>query len=88
MYKNIIFLIITTLFFGGCMNKRGISASYYNDCREYYDARGYYHTSCDENLVGFAELKEGAVDAYDATIDFITFAEEKKPEDPEHKIVW
>ncbi len=75
MYKNIIFLIISITLFSGCMNKRGISASYYNDCREYYDARGYYHKSCDENLVEFSDVKEGVAKAYDATVDFVTFSE-------------
>ena len=90
MYKNIIFLIITLILFSGCLNKRGISSSYYNDCREYYDARGYYHNDCDENLVEFSDLKKDATDAYDATADFITFSEEVEAEEkePEHKVVW
>ena len=80
MYKNIIFLIVPLLFFSACMNKRGISANYYNECKEYYDARGYYHKSCDENLVEFSDIKKGASDAYDATVDFITFSEEVEKE--------
>lgn len=87
MYKNIIFLIISIILFTGCVNKRGISSSYYNDCREYYDARGYYHKTCDENLVEFEDVKEGIADAYDATVDVITFSEEVE-EEPEHKVVW
>jgi len=87
MYKNIIFLIITLIFFSGCLNKRGISSTYYNDCAEYYDARGYYHKTCDENLVEFEDVKEGTKKAYDATVDYITFSEEVDKE-PEHKVVW
>ena len=87
MYKNIIFLIITLILFSGCLNKRGISSSYYNDCREYYDARGYYHKSCDENLVEFEDVAEGTASAYNATVDFITFSEEEEPEF-EEKVVW
>ncbi len=87
MYKNIIFLMITVTLFSGCLNKRGISSTYYNDCREYYDARGYYHKTCDENLVEFADVAEGIEDAYDATVDFVTFSEETEPEF-EEKIVW
>ena len=87
MYKNIIFLMITLIFFSGCLNKRGISSTYYNDCIEYYDARGYYHKSCDENLVEFEDIKEGTKKAYKATKDYITFSEELDKE-PEHKVVW
>lgn len=81
MYKNIIFLIISIIVFTGCMNKRGISTTYYNDCREYYDARGYYHKDCDENLIEFADVKE----AYEAAKKAITHTEHVKPE---HKVVW
>ena len=80
MYKNIILLMIPLIFFSACLNKRGISSSYYNDCREYYDARGYYHKDCDENLVEFDELKKD-------TVEFITFTQEKEPE-PKEKVVW
>ena len=85
MYKNIIFLIISIIVFTGCINKRGISATYYNDCREYYDARGYYHKDCDENLIEFADVKEGAVEAYESAKKVITHTEH---EEPVHKVVW
>jgi len=87
MYKNIIFLIVPLLFFSACMNKRGISANYYNECREYYDARGYYHKLCDKNLVEFKQMKEGISNIYDETADFITFSQEVDKE-PEPKLVW
>ena len=87
MYKNIIFLIVPLLFFSACMNKRGISANYYNECREYYDARGYYHKLCDKNLVEFTEMKKGISNIYDETADFITFSQEVEKE-PEPKLVW
>lgn len=48
------FILILT----GCVNKRGVSAKYYNDCREYYDMHGYYHKKCDENLIEYDEVKE------------------------------
>jgi hypothetical protein len=51
-------LILTTLMFSGCVNKRGISAKYYNDCNEYYDSKGYYHKDCDENLIEFEDVKK------------------------------
>lgn len=31
---------------------------YYNDCEEYYDAQGYYHQKCDQNLIDYKEIKE------------------------------
>lgn len=85
MYKRIIFLIISIIVFTGCMNKRGVSAKYYNECREYYDASGYYHKKCDENLVEFSELKEGSVKAYESAKAAITHEEYKEPV---HKVVW
>jgi len=85
MYKNIIFLIVPLLFFSACMNKRGISTRYYNDCREYYDARGYYHKTCDENLVEFEDVKEGTIDAYKSAKAAVTHTEHVEPE---HKVVW
>jgi len=80
MHKNIILLMIPLIFFSACVNKRGVSSSFYNDCREYYDARGYYHKDCDENLIDFDELKKD-------TVELITFTQEKEPEKKE-KIVW
>lgn len=44
-----IILIITALFFTACVNKHGISAKYYSDCKEYYDLQGYYHNECGED---------------------------------------
>jgi len=85
MYKNIIFLMITITLFSGCMNKRGISATYYNDCREYYDARGYYHKSCDENLVEFSDVKSATAKAYTSVKAAVTHTQEVEPE---HKLVW
>ena len=85
MYKNIIFLIVPLLFFSACMNKRGISATYYNDCREYYDARGYYHKSCDENLIEFSDVKSGTAKAYSSVKAAVTHTQEVEPE---HKLVW
>ena len=46
------------LLFSGCVNDRGISARYYNDCREYYDLQGYYHKDCDENIVDYQDAKD------------------------------
>jgi len=46
---KIYFLILLSLLLSGCMNKHGISAKYYSDCKEYYDLQGYYHKECGED---------------------------------------
>lgn len=59
MIKSSIFLLtLLALMLNGCVNKRGISAKYYNDCSEYYDSKGYYHKDCDENLIEFEDVKK------------------------------
>ena len=50
--------VFMLLLLSGCVNERGISARYYNDCREYYDLQGYYHKECDENLIEYEKVKE------------------------------
>ena len=85
MYKSIIFLIMSVIVFSGCVNKRGISSKYYNDCREYYDARGYYHKTCDENMVEFKDVKEGSKELYNDAKEAITHTEHVEPV---HKVVW
>lgn len=72
MMKYLLLPIAVVLLFGGCANKRGLSATYYNDCREYYDLQGYHHTQCDDNMVDYDEL-DGV------------FAEEP-PVDPNRKV--
>lgn len=60
MLRAYIFIsILTMFFFTGCVNRRGISATYYNDCDEYYDARGYYHKVCDKNIISYKDIKRG-----------------------------
>ena len=49
----------------GCVNKHGISAKYYSDCKEYYDLQGYYHKECGEDdIITYdtmgKEIKKGA----------------------------
>lgn len=83
MYKNIIFLL-TILLLSGCINKRGISTTYYNDCREYYDARGYYHKVCDENLIEFKNIPEHVENAKKV----ITHTEYEEETPKKHKVVW
>ena len=72
--KNISPSTIPTLFlFSGCVNKHGISAKYYSDCKEYYDLQGYYHKECGEDdIVTYKEIGE-------ATDEF--FNGEKKEEE-------
>jgi len=52
-------LSFTLLLFSGCINKHGISAKYYSDCKEYYDVQGYYHKECgDDDIVTYKEMGE------------------------------
>ena len=57
-----ILLILTTLILSGCINKHGISAKYYSDCKEYYDLQGYYHKECgDDDIVTYKGVGDGTV---------------------------
>lgn len=49
-------LLLLPILFAGCMNNRGISLKYYNDCEEYYDAQGYYHKQCDKNILDYSDV--------------------------------
>ena len=77
LQKNMIkiLLIAIAILLSACVNKRGISATYYNDCKEYYDFQGYYHKKCDENIVDYKEVKETGGKIIDAFV-----GKEKKPE--------
>ncbi len=56
MIKLLLFFIIM-LFTTGCVNKHGISAKYYSDCKEYYDMQGYYHKECgQDDLVTYKQM--------------------------------
>ena len=50
--------LLALIGFSGCFNERGVSLRYYNDCEEYYDAQGYYHKKCPDNMVEYSEVKE------------------------------
>lgn len=52
-------LILTTFLFTACVNKHGISAKYYSDCKEYYDLQGFYHKECGEDdIVTYKEVRD------------------------------
>ncbi|MDT8338713.1 MAG: hypothetical protein RQ763_05915 [Sulfurimonas sp.] len=70
-------LIIATLFlFSACVNKHGISAKYYSDCKEYYDLQGYYHKECGEDdIITYKELGKKT----DEAMEYVVGAEEEKP---------
>jgi len=57
---KITLLILTTFLFTACVNKHGISAKYYSDCKEYYDLQGYYHKECGDNdIVTYKAIGDG-----------------------------
>ena len=65
MIKTLL-LILSILIFSGCVNKHGISAKYYSDCKEYYDLQGYYHKECGEDdIVTYKAIGEAAEKAVD-----------------------
>jgi len=79
MIKTILFLSILSILFSGCINKHGVSAKYYSDCKEYYDLQGYYHKECGEDdIFTYKEVGEGVSKVIDEIKD------EKKPQ----KNVW
>nr|WP_242689876.1 hypothetical protein [Sulfurimonas aquatica] len=52
------YLLLLIVLFTGCVNKHGISAKYYSDCKEYYDLQGYYHKECGEDdLITYEQMK-------------------------------
>lgn len=52
-------LIMVSILFSGCVNKHGISAKYYSDCKEYYDLQGYYHKECGkDDIITYKEMGE------------------------------
>lgn len=54
--ERYILLLLLPLLFAGCVNNRGISLKYYNDCEEYYDVQGYYHKQCDKNILDYSDV--------------------------------
>jgi hypothetical protein len=57
MIKLTLSLILLSILFSGCVNKHGISAKYYSECKEYYDYQGYYHKECGEDdVVTYKEM--------------------------------
>ena len=73
--NKILLAILSIYLFSGCVNKHGISAKYYSDCKEYYDFQGYYHKECGEDdIVTYKQIKKSAKD----TTNYI-MGEKKKP---------
>jgi len=61
-------ILLLLLLVSGCVNRHGVSAKYYSECKEYYDYQGYYHKECgDDDIVTYKELKE----AKDAAIELL-----------------
>lgn len=53
------FIFALLLVFSACyLNERGISSTYYNDCKAYYDAAGVYHEGCEPNIIEFSDAKK------------------------------
>ena len=53
------FIFALPLAFSACyLNERGISSTYYNDCKAYYDVAGVYHEGCEPNIIEFSDAKK------------------------------
>ena len=76
-----VLLIITALIFTSCANKRGLSAKYYSDCKEYYDLQGFYHKDCNDEVVTYKEMKDKIKETSSKVVDKFTGKkpQEKKP---------
>jgi len=56
---KITLLILTTLIFSSCVNRHGVSAKYYSECKEYYDLQGFYHKECgQDDIITYEEVGE------------------------------
>ena len=65
-------LILITLLFSACVNKHGVSAKYYSECKEYYDYQGYYHKECgDDDVVTYKAAGEAIVNTYDSSVEVV-----------------
>jgi len=74
MIRYLLPLLSLMLVSSGCVNRHGISAKYYSDCKEYYDYQGYYHKECGkDDVVTYEEMGD--------------FFKVKEPE-PEKGNVW
>ncbi|QOP44171.1 hypothetical protein FJR45_09540 [Sulfurimonas sediminis] len=81
---KIYLLILFTLLFNGCVNKHGISAKYYSDCKEYYDFQGYYHKECgDDDIITYETMDK---ELQKATKKVKSLFVKEKP--PVEKNVW
>jgi hypothetical protein len=59
MIKLTFLLLVSTFIFSGCVNKHGISAKYYSECKEYFDLQGYYHKECGEDdILTYEEMAD------------------------------
>jgi len=69
MYRFFL-LCCVSVAMSGCLNKHGISAHYYSDCKEYYDMQGYYHKECGEkDIITYKELGNKIEKKYNSLTD-------------------
>jgi len=55
--RKIIFIVILILF-SGCVNQKGVSVKYYDDCHIEYDSYGNYKTVCPYNFYKYDKDKK------------------------------
>ena len=84
MKTTLFFLAALLVLLTGCVNKHGISAKYYSDCKEYYDLQGFYHKECgDDDIVTYKQVQKKSIQIEERVKRFIT----KEPL-PSQKNVW
>jgi len=50
---RLMILFFVLIFSTGCVyfNECGVTTSYYDECKEYYDSMGIYHKECPKNNI-------------------------------------
>lgn len=66
LMKALLLSLITILLLTGCINRHGISAKYYSECKEYYDYQGYYHNECgDDDIITYEKMSDKITTIFD-----------------------
>jgi len=66
LMKTLLLSLITILLLTGCINRHGISAKYYSECKEYYDYQGYYHNECgDDDIITYEKMSDKITTIFD-----------------------
>jgi hypothetical protein len=59
--KYLLFIILSILL-TSCVNNKGISLKYYDNCTPYYDLYGVYHEECTNNVINYKKEEKNIGD--------------------------